>query len=112
MGNVERYEQILIAAIEIQQLRNEIKDRLSALSTLLTTRELKHRAFEKEDAKKAFCILLNNNDFVVGPESHVQSSLKYKGVRLYLHCHPDKLDGNAMAKVLDAIKSNDVFEAL
>jgi hypothetical protein len=111
MSNIERYEQILIAAIEIQQLKSEIKDRLRVLSQNMTAYELKNRSFENEDASKAFSIVLAKNDFIVMPESHVQSSLKYKDVKIYLHCQPAKLGSQAMGRIIDAIKNTEILDA-
>ena len=111
MGNVERYERILIAAIEIQQLRHEIKERLRVLSKNMTAHELKNRSFVGEDASKAFSIVLANKSFSVSHQSHVQSSLKYKDVEVNLFCHPDKLDSKAMEKALEAIQSGSILDA-
>lgn len=110
LNNVERYEALLRAALEAQQLKIELNKKLAEVAKNITANELKHRRFDKEDAQKAFAILAESMIEIKEKES-VKAAATYKDVEIYLHCLPQNLSSDAMKRVLNELTSNEIFEA-
>lgn len=107
MNNVERYEELIKLALEAQQLKIELRSKLLKISNNITAKELKHRIFDNEDATKALAIL--SPILKIEKSQYNKSIAKFKNVEIYLHVKPDKLDGKAMAHILEDLSTNEIF---
>jgi len=107
--NVERYELLMIKALEIQQLRIEIRNKLRCIGGNITANELSSRFFDNDSAKKAFSLLSAKVD--IENASHVRGKLKYNDVDIYLHQYPTDLGSKAMKEVLNDISIKSVLDA-
>lgn len=108
MDRIERYEKIIMAALDVHQLRIELKEKLSIISSNISAKELKTRSFDNESARKSFLIISSKVE--IKKCEHVKSSLIYKDVEIYLHCTIDKRGGEAMKNVLSDISDKVVFD--
>ena len=110
MSNIERYEALLRAALEVQQLKIEIKRKFAEVGKNITASELKHRRFDDDDARKAIAIL--SGDILTIEESNfVKAKAVYKDVEVNLHCDPSSSGAEAMKHILESLKSNEIFDA-
>lgn len=111
MNNVERYERLIMSALEAQQSIIDLKGHLKDVADNMTAYELSNRSFNDDDAKKAFAII---NDSLVDIEEcqFIKSRLKFKDVEISLHCLPNNVKADAIRQVMKDLTNNQIFNCV
>lgn len=110
-GSVERYAKIIRCAVEVRQLRDEIRHKLAEMADLLTAKELTTRRFDRESVAGAMK-LVADGEIEIKEATHVGATLLYKDVGISLHEPPDRLGSKAMEYVLSEISVADIVNAV
>jgi len=110
MNKVERYEALIKAALEVQQLKIELRRKLEEVGENITVRELRTQCFSEDDAKKALTIL-SADMLKIEEASHVGAKAIYKDVEVCLHCSPSSVGREAMKHILEGIEDSEIFNA-
>ena len=108
MSDIERYDRLITAAMEAQQLKIELNNKLKEVANNLTAYELNHRTFCNESTQKAFAIL--PKELKLRKAAHVQSELAFKNTRISLHAKMDNLKGSAMKCILDELSNSEILK--
>lgn len=107
--SIERYKNIINAALEIQQLKIELSNQFDLLATNITARELKKRHFEPGITNDAIACLVSDKTIKVEASSYVKSKLFYKDVDINLHTYVDDPDGEQINKILRDLETNEIY---
>lgn len=88
MSNIERYKEIIQAALKVYQLEYERKEQLEIISKNMLVSELKEPyTMCAESAANAFKIILNSGVLLEGKEGNSELlTIHYKNIYKYLHC--------------------------
>lgn len=113
MCDVDRYETIILTAIEIEQKKHELKSLMRTLSQVLTVNESGSRDFSRESADKAWFIVKSKSVIEPPAEYKRYEILKYKDVQFVLSGYQESIANGreVMKKILEGIKTADIFDA-
>ena len=102
-GNAERYRELLIAAVEVHQLRIEVRTQLDRIAENIVARELISRDFDCAGVKDAFKLVDGTCGTPITEREFIKSTLVYKDVEIHLHNRISELGRTAMEHVLEGI---------
>ena len=104
----DRYTKLMTTALQIQQLQLQLDRKLRDMANHITAAEISTRRFNDKAARLAFSKLPHIS---IKPSRHVQATLTFRDIEVYLHSEPHKLGSVAMAKVLEKVSTKDITQS-
>lgn len=108
MSDKERYKKLIMAALEAQQLKIELRRKLDELAKNLTAYEIYNRCFNNESAVAAIAEL-RGWDIHINEKKYVKCSAVYKDVDIYLHDNYEKPGRESLKNIIKELSNNEIL---
>ena len=106
MSDIERYETLIKAALEIKHLEQLLIDQINIIKRNIMVDEWKNYRFDEKAANRAVGIVLDETEAVAKEASYVDGQLAYKNMEdISLFTKTPREEGNqVMMHIFDSVK--------
>ena len=106
MSDIERYETLIKAALEIKHLEQLLIDQINIIKRNIMVDEWKNYRFDEKAANRAVGIVLDETEAVAKEASYVDGQLAYKNMEdISLFTKTPREEGNqVMRHIFDSVK--------
>lgn len=108
MNDKQRYKKLIMAALEAQQLKIELKRKLDEVAKNMTAHEMYNREFDYDSAVAAIAEL-RGWDMRINENQYVKCSAIYKDVDICLHDNYKKPGSYSLEHIMKELSNKEIL---